>query len=65
MSHLELLLWKNCSGVNVIVSDTGGLGEIVQHDFDGMKSYVSNPNSLADCILFVHLIPKRRNNERH
>ncbi len=39
------------SGVPVVVSDTGGLGEVVRHGITGMKSYVANPSSLADNIL--------------
>ncbi len=35
----------------VVVSDVGGLGEIVQHEENGLKCYVGNPNSLADNIL--------------
>ncbi len=31
----------------VVVSDTGGLSEIVEHDVNGVKVYVSNPDSLA------------------
>jgi glycosyltransferase involved in cell wall biosynthesis len=31
----------------VVVSDTGGLSEIVEHDVSGVKVYVSNPDSLA------------------
>jgi glycosyltransferase involved in cell wall biosynthesis len=31
----------------VVVSDTGGLSEIVEHDVDGVKVYVNNPESLA------------------
>lgn len=31
----------------VVVSDTGGLSEIVEHDVSGVKTYVSNPDSLA------------------
>jgi glycosyltransferase involved in cell wall biosynthesis len=31
----------------VVVSDTGGLAEIVQHDVDGVKVYAGNPDSLA------------------
>jgi glycosyltransferase involved in cell wall biosynthesis len=31
----------------VVVSDTGGLAEIVDHDVDGVKVYPSNPDSLA------------------
>lgn len=31
----------------VVVSDTGGLSEIVEHDLTGVKAYVNNPESLA------------------
>lgn len=31
----------------VVVSDTGGLSEIVEHDFNGVKTYAGNPDSLA------------------
>jgi glycosyltransferase involved in cell wall biosynthesis len=31
----------------VVVSDTGGLSEIVDHDFTGVKVYPNNPDSLA------------------
>jgi glycosyltransferase involved in cell wall biosynthesis len=31
----------------VVVSDTGGLAEIVDHDVDGIKVYPNNPDSLA------------------
>lgn len=37
--------------IPVVVSDTGGLGDIVEHGVDGMKSYAGNSNSLADSIL--------------
>ena len=37
--------------VPVVVSDIGGLNEIVQHKQNGMKSYAGNPNSIADAIL--------------
>ncbi len=39
------------SGTPVVVSDVGGLNEIVQHGENGMKSYAGNPNSLADSII--------------
>jgi len=39
------------AGVPIVVSDTGGLGEIVNHGYDGFKFYNGNANSLADCIL--------------
>lgn len=35
----------------VVVSDVGGMGEIINHGHDGMKAYVGNANSLADSIL--------------
>ena len=38
------------AGVPTVVSDVGGLNEIVEHGVDGMKSYAGNPNSLADSI---------------
>jgi glycosyltransferase involved in cell wall biosynthesis len=31
----------------VVVSDTGGLSEIVEHDVNGVKVYAGNPDSLA------------------
>jgi glycosyltransferase involved in cell wall biosynthesis len=43
--------------VPVVVSDTGGLGEIVNHGVDGMKAYTGNSNSLADCILEILFNP--------
>lgn len=39
------------SGTPVVVSDIGGLNEIVEHGVNGMKAYAGNPNSLADSIL--------------
>lgn len=39
------------AGVPTVVSDIGGLNEIVEHGVTGMKSYAGNPNSLADSIL--------------
>ena len=39
------------SGNPIVVSDVGGLNEIVDHGTTGMKSYCGNPNSLADSIL--------------
>ena len=35
----------------IVVSDAGGLGEIVEHKVTGMKSYCGNSNSIADAIL--------------
>ena len=39
------------AGVPTIVSDIGGLDEIITHKVDGMKSYAGNPNSIADSVL--------------
>ena len=39
------------SGTPTVVSDAGGLNEIITHGVDGMKSYAGNPNSIADSIL--------------
>ena len=39
------------AGAATIVSDAGGLNEIVSHGIDGLKSYAGNANSLADSIL--------------
>ena len=44
---LEAMLSEN----PIVVSDIGGLNEIVQHRENGMKSYTGNPNSIADSIL--------------
>lgn len=39
------------AGVPTVVSDIGGLDEIVNHGVNGMKSYAGNPNSIADSVL--------------
>jgi glycosyltransferase involved in cell wall biosynthesis len=39
------------AGAPVVVSDVGGLGDIINHGHDGMKAYPGNANSLADSIL--------------
>ena len=39
------------AGVPTVVSDIGGLNEIVDHRVNGMKSYAGNPNSIADSVL--------------
>lgn len=41
------------AGVPTVVSDIGGLDEIVDHGINGMKSYAGNPNSIADSVLTV------------
>lgn len=46
------------SGTPVVVSDIGGLNEIVQHGENGMKSYAGNPNSIADSILALLYNPQ-------
>lgn len=45
------------SGTPIVVSDVGGLNEIVEHGINGMKSYAGNPNSLADSILTLLFDP--------
>lgn len=39
------------AGVPTVVSDIGGLNEIVEHGVNGMKSYAGNSNSIADSVL--------------
>lgn len=39
------------AGIPTVVSDVGGLNEIVEHGIDGMKSYAGNANSIADSVL--------------
>ncbi len=39
------------AGVPTVVSDVGGLNEIVEHGVNGMKSYAGNSNSIADSVL--------------
>ena len=46
---LEAMLSEN----PIVVSDIGGLNEIVEHRVNGMKAYCGNPNSIADSILEV------------
>lgn len=50
------------AGTPVVVSDIGGLNEIVTHGVDGMKSYAGNPNSLADSILELLYNPQLSDN---
>ena len=42
----------------IVVSDAGGLGEIVEHRVTGMKSYCGNTNSIADSILELLFNPE-------
>lgn len=44
---LEAMLAEN----PIVVSDIGGLNEIVEHRKNGMKTYCGNANSIADSIL--------------
>ena len=39
------------AGIPTVVSDVGGLNEIVDHGVNGMKSYAGNSNSIADSVL--------------
>lgn len=39
------------AGVPTVVSDIGGLNEIIDHGVNGMKSYAGNSNSIADSVL--------------
>ena len=41
------------AGTPVIVSETGGLGEIIRHGENGLKAYCDNVNSLADNIIWA------------
>lgn len=41
------------AGTPVVVSDTGGLAEIVTHGVDGMRAFPGNAASLADNILAI------------
>jgi glycogen synthase len=47
--------------VPVVVSECGGLGEIVNHGIDGMKAYTGNSNSLADSVLEILYNPDKAN----
>ena len=46
------------AGIPTVVSDIGGLNEIVEHGVNGMKSYTGNPNSIADSVLSLLLDPQ-------
>lgn len=41
------------AGCPVVVSDTGGLAEIVKHEVNGMKCYSGSSTSLGDNILII------------
>ena len=46
------------AGVPTVVSDIGGLNEIIEHRVDGMKSYAGNSNSIADSVLSLLYDPQ-------
>ena len=46
------------AGIPTVVSDVGGLNEIVDHGVTGMKSYAGNYNSIADSVLTLLFDPK-------
>jgi glycosyltransferase involved in cell wall biosynthesis len=48
----------------IVVSDTGGLSEIVEHDITGVKVYPNNPDSLAWGITKILLDENYRNRIR-
>lgn len=48
------------AGSPVVVSDTGGLSEIVDHDLNGVKVYPNNPDSLAWGVVKTLLDDKYR-----
>jgi glycosyltransferase involved in cell wall biosynthesis len=41
------------SGAPVVVSDVGGLSEIVEHEVDGLKTYAGSSSSVADQMLRI------------
>ncbi|HEY8391438.1 MAG TPA: glycosyltransferase family 4 protein [Capillibacterium sp.] len=47
------------AGTPVVVTDTGGLGEVVHHGRNGLKAFPNNPESLADNILWVLTYPEQ------
>ncbi len=53
------------ANVPAVVSDTGGLGALVNHGVDGMKAYTGNANSLADSILALLHQPDLYDEIRH
>ena len=41
------------AGTPIVVSDTGGMADIVHHGENGLKAYCNNPVSLADNIIWI------------
>lgn len=52
------------AGVPIIISDAGGLGEIVEHGKNGLKSYTGNAGSLGDNIIWALQHPEHTINMR-
>ena len=50
------------AGLPVVVTDVGGLSDIIEHEVDGMKAYTDNANSLADCIIKILLNEEKAQN---
>ena len=53
------------AGTPPVVSDTGGLSEVVEHGRNGLKARTGNPLSLAENILWMLLYPHRAARLRH
>lgn len=47
--------------VPVVVTDTGGMSEIVRHGVNGLKAFTDNPISLGDNILWILQHPDHAN----
>ena len=47
------------AGTPVVVTDTGGLGEVVRHGKNGLKAAPNDPESLADNILWLLDYPEQ------
>ncbi len=47
------------AGTPVVVTDTGGLGEVVQHGKNGLKAMAGNPASLAENIIWMLSYPEQ------
>jgi len=63
MNHFGIVVLEAMlAEVPVVVSDIGGLDEIVTHGIDGLKSYAGNSNSIADSILALLYNPQLRDN---
>lgn len=47
------------AGTPVVVTDTGGLGEVVHHGRNGLKAFSNSPDSLADNIIWMLTHPEQ------